>query len=197
MRPYSHALVLFVALTTAAVWSAEPPPGVAVRALRVPATGKHGFTLLRPEQTGVTFTNSLAELAGVENRVLKNGSGVAAGDFNNDGLVDLFFCSLHQGNRLFKNLGGWRFEDVTESAGLRFPALYYHAAVFADVNGDGWLDLLIGTVGRGVFCFLNDQRGQFIDATERLAHFPPEPVAFLRPARLPKRFMPRGAPRAS
>ena len=166
MRPFSHALALFVALTTAVAWPAEPlPSGVGVRALPVPATGQHGFTLLHPEQTGVTFTNSLDESASVENRGLNNGSGVAAGDFNNDGLVDLFFCSLHQGNRLFKNLGGWKFEDVTESAGFRFPALYYHAGVFADVNGDGWLDLLIGSVGRGVFCFLNDQRGQFTDAT--------------------------------
>ena len=85
-------------------WSAESAAlGVRVVALKVPAAGKTGFTLLRPEQTGVTFSNSLSLWASVSNRVLDSGSGVAAGDFDNDGRVDLFFCSLDQRNRLFRN----------------------------------------------------------------------------------------------
>src|SRR5439155_12378372 len=79
--------------------------------------------------------------------------------------VDVFFCSLDQGNRLFKNLGNWQFKDVTEEAGLRFPPSFYRAAVFADVNGDGWLDLLVGSISQGVLCFLNDQHGHFTNAT--------------------------------
>src|SRR5439155_8707336 len=77
----------------------------------------------------------------------------------------LFFCSLNNQNRLFKNLGNWRFADVTAEAGLNFPAGYYRAAVFADLNGDGWLDLLVGMVGNGVLCFLNDGQGHFANAT--------------------------------
>jgi hypothetical protein len=147
-------------------WPAEPAlPGVASVALKVPAAGKTGFTLLSPDQTRVTFTNTLDEWASATNRVLNNGSGVAAGDLDNDGRVDLFFCSLNQRNRLFKNLGNWRFQDVTGESGLRFPPLFYRAAVLADVNSDGWLDLLVGSASRGVFCFLNDQRGRFTDAT--------------------------------
>src|SRR5438093_7088527 len=129
--------------------------------LRLPPAGKTGFTLLRPEQTGILFTNTLSDWASAENRVLNNGSGVAAGDYDNDGRVDLFFCSLNNQNRLFKNLGNWRFADVTAEAGLNFPAGYYRAAVFADLNGDGWLDLLVGMVGNGVLCFLNDGQGHF------------------------------------
>src|SRR5439155_11821710 len=49
--------------------------------LRLPATGKTGFTLLSPEQTGVTFSNTVAEWQSASNRVLLNGSGVAVGDF--------------------------------------------------------------------------------------------------------------------
>jgi hypothetical protein len=168
MTPRVAACLLagaFIALAVTA-WPAEPTlPGVHAIPLKVPAAGRTGFSLLRAEQTGVTFTNSLDEWASATNRVLNNGSGVAAGDFDHDGRVDLFFCSLNQRNRLFRNLGGCRFTDVTEAAGLRFPPLFYRAAVFADVNGDGWLDLLVGSVSRGVFCFLNDPHGHFTDAT--------------------------------
>ena len=147
-------------------WTAEPVvPGIRLVHLKVPDAGQTGFTLLRPEQTGVTFTNTLDSWASASNRVLNNGSGLAAGDFDNDGYVDLFFCSLNQRNRLFKNLGGWQFKDVTEEAGFRFPPLFYRAAVFADLNGDGWLDLLVGSASQGVFCYVNDQRGRFTDVT--------------------------------
>jgi len=159
-------LLAFAWTVVAADLQWQPIAGGRAARLDVPTGGKAGFTLVRPEQSGVTFTNSLDEWASAGNRVLNSGSGVAAGDFDNDGLVDLFFCSLNQRNRLFKNLGGWKFKDVTDEAGLRFPALYYRAAVFADLNGDGWLDLLVGTVSRGVLCFLNDQRGHFTNATE-------------------------------
>ncbi|HXJ74715.1 MAG TPA: VCBS repeat-containing protein, partial [Candidatus Dormibacteraeota bacterium] len=124
-----------------------------------------GFTAMNPAETGVTFTNELDSWISASNRVLNNGSGVAAGDFDGDGRVDLFFCSLNQQNRLFRNRGNWQFEDVTAQAGLHFPPLFYRAAVFADIDGDGWLDLLVGTVGQGVLCFLNDQHGHFKDVT--------------------------------
>jgi enediyne biosynthesis protein E4 len=157
-----------VACATSLTVAAERPAGnFRETALRVPATGKTGFTLLGPDQTGLVFTNELSEWASAENRVLNNGSGVAAGDFDNDGRPDLFFCSLNNQNRLFRNLGDWRFADVTAHAGLKFPTAYYRAALFADLNGDGSLDLLVGTVGRGVLCFLNDGRGRFTDVTSQ------------------------------
>ncbi len=153
----------------ASLSGAAEKPSVNVRetALHVPPTGKPGFTVLKPDQTGLTFTNELSDWASAENRVLNNGSGVAAGDFDNDGRTDIFFCSLNNRNRLFRNLGEWRFIDVTAEVGLNFAPGYYRAALFADLNGDGSLDLLVGTVGRGVICFLNDGSGRFTNVTSR------------------------------
>jgi hypothetical protein len=144
-------------------WQAGP--GARSASLAAPSNGKTGFTLLNASQTGVRFTNTLTEWEGASNRVLLNGSGVAAGDFDSDGRPDLYFCSLNGRNTLYKNLGGWRFADVTEQAGLKRDRRYYRGAVFADVNGDGSLDLLACVIGGGTLCFLNDGKGKFSDAT--------------------------------
>ncbi|MEO8426672.1 MAG: VCBS repeat-containing protein, partial [Verrucomicrobiota bacterium] len=142
------------AMAQARDWHAEP--GFKWAELDVPGKGGTGFTLMKPEETGATFTNILAELEGAANRVLYNGSGVAVGDYDNDGLPDLYFCGMNSRNVLYKNLGNWKFKDVTDDAGVACPGKHFRGAVFADVNGDGALDLLIATTGSGVLCFLND-----------------------------------------
>src|SRR6185437_3265664 len=81
--------------------------------LAVPAAGQAGFTLLSPDQSGIQFTNTLDEWSSAANRVLENGSGVAAGDYDGDGRPDIFLCGLSGRNALYRNLGGLRFEDVT------------------------------------------------------------------------------------
>jgi enediyne biosynthesis protein E4 len=124
-----------------------------------------GFTLLPPGATGINFTNSLDEAASAANRILLNGAGLAAGDFDGDGLQDLFFCSLSGQSTLYRNVGGLRFQDVTQSSGLTLSKVVTRGAVFADINGDGWADLLVSTLNQGVFCYLNDGKGKFTDAT--------------------------------
>ena len=134
--------------------------------LELPKEGKTGFTLLPPDRTGIYFTNSLDERSSAANRVLENGSGVAVGDFDGDGRPDIFLCSLTGRNALYRNLGGWKFEEVTLNPGLNATNYVCRGAVFADINGDGWLDLLISTLGHGVLCFLNDGKGKFADFTQ-------------------------------
>ncbi|HTI73021.1 MAG TPA: VCBS repeat-containing protein [Candidatus Limnocylindria bacterium] len=133
--------------------------------LAVPAGGKTGFTLLPAEATGVNFTNHLDFREAEANRVLSNGSGVAAGDMDGDGLVDLYFCSLSGQNTLYKNLGGFRFQDVTATSGIVCTNKYCRGSVFADIDGDGDLDLLVATTGDGVMCYLNDGHGRFSEWT--------------------------------
>lgn len=127
----------------------------------IPPRGRVGFKLLSPNRTGITFINHLSNDDIVKNRYLLNGSGVAAGDINGDGLTDLFFAQLDGPNHLYKNLGDYRFEDITDSAGVAMPGYYCTGATFADVDGDGDLDLLVSTLGHGVFLFLNDGKGHF------------------------------------
>ena len=139
--------------------------------LSVPATGRTGFTRLAGDLTGIHFTNDLPEEHSLTNHILLNGSGVAAGDIDGDGLCDLYFCSIEGHNRLFRNLGDWKFEDITAGAGVACEGQASTAAVFADVDGDGDLDLLVNSVGGGTRCFLNDGKGRFREVTAETGLF--------------------------
>ena len=101
----------------------------------------------------------------MENQIRFGGSGVAAGDVDGDGLCDLFFCSLEGRSHLFRNLGNWRFEEITDIAGVSCQGLFTSGAAFADVDGDGTLDLLVNAYGSGTRLFLNDGKGHFIEKT--------------------------------
>src|SRR5882762_10349059 len=99
----------------------EQKPGCRVAPLDVPKAGRPGFTLLTPDQTHIRFTNNLSYARSSANQNLLNGSGLAAGDFDGDGLCDLYFCNLEGPNGLFRNKGNWTFENVTAGAGAACP----------------------------------------------------------------------------
>lgn len=104
------------------------------------------FDELLPEETGVTFRNDIVETQ--HNNILTyeytyNGAGVAAGDLNNDGLPDLYFVGNSVSNKLYLNRGDWKFEDITEAAGVAGRTDWSTGVSFADVNGDGWLDIYV------------------------------------------------------
>ena len=135
------------------------------RQLKVIEGRKAGFILMSAEQTGLRFTNSLITSLARTNTIVNNGSGVAAGDVDGDGLCDLYFASLQGSNRLYRNLGNWHFEDITAQAGVSCSNQFSSGVVLVDVDGDGDLDLLVNSVGGGTRLFINDGHARF---TERL-----------------------------
>src|SRR5205085_12246481 len=76
------------------------------------------------------------------------------------------FCNIEGSSALLRNLGGLKFEDVTSALGVGCSNQASRAAVFADINGDGSLDLLVSSLGGPNACFLNDGHGHFTNATQ-------------------------------
>lgn len=141
-------------------------PGYRVAKITPFGSGKTGFTLLQPAATGIEFTNRVADERSVRNRNLLNGSGVAAGDIDGDGLCDVYFCGLDSDNKFFRNLGQWRFEDITSRAGVACHGQDSTGAVFEDLDGDGRLDLLVTSLGGGLRIFHNEGSGTFKEVTQ-------------------------------
>jgi hypothetical protein len=149
--------------STALEWSTEG--GHRWAELADAGSGRPGFTLMPPKQTGVQFTNTLSTAILIGNKNLLNGSGVALGDYDGDGLCDIYLCRLDGDNALYLNLGGWRFKDVTAASGIACPSQFSTGAVFADVDGDHDLDLLVTAMGQPNRLFRNNGDSTFADAT--------------------------------
>lgn len=124
-----------------------------------------GFTAMTPGQTGIGFTNRMPFERGLTNAILLNGAGVTVGDVDGDGLPDIFFAASGPACALYRNRGSWRFDDITAPAGVACAEQVSAGAAFADIDGDGDLDLLVTGLTRGVRLFVNDGRGRFTETT--------------------------------
>lgn len=104
------------------------------------------FSLLSGNETGIKFKNTLHEdeRANVLNYIyFYNGGGVAIGDINNDGLADVLFTGNMVANRLYLNLGDFKFRDITAESGIAQQQGWCTGATMADINNDGKLDIYI------------------------------------------------------
>ncbi len=167
-RAATMALLVGPVLVWAAGCSSQPKqltwheePGYRWAELSPGSRGHTGFAERSPSRTGLDFDNQLTEQEIAANRHYLNGSGVAAGDVDGDGWTDLYFAGLDGPDKLYRNLGGLRFRDVTDSAGVANEGRFSTSAVFADVDGDGDLDLLVGSIPAGVALYANDGKGMF------------------------------------
>ena len=103
------------------------------------------FVYLSPSETGIDFQH-IWDVQPKHRDQLRNSfiaSGVAIGDFDNDGLADVFLTRQKDGGRLYRNLGNFHFEDVTSKMGINPAGMWSSGATFADINNDGWLDLYV------------------------------------------------------
>ena len=135
--------------------------------------GKTMFVQLPADETGFKTENRYAdpEMWGKlyhEFGVGPMGSGVAIGDYDGDGRPDIFVVSKTESCRLFRNVGDFRFEDVSEKAGVAdhgdAARIWKQGAAFADVNNDGWLDLYVCRFNQPNLLYLNKGDGTFREA---------------------------------
>ena len=108
------------------------------------------FEVLKEDETNLHFSNNLKPTP--EFNMLKymyyfNGAGVAAGDFNNDGRIDLFFASNQGQNSMYLNEGNMQFKDVTKEAQIPVENAWSTGVNVVDINNDSLPDLYICRVG--------------------------------------------------
>ena len=109
------------------------------------------FTEIPSKKSGIDFSNDLTFTESYNPYIFKNflnGGGVAAGDINNDGLPDLFFCGNMVSNKLYLNEGNLKFKDITTQSGVGTTDVWSTGVSMVDINGDGWLDLYVCKSGK-------------------------------------------------
>ena len=104
------------------------------------------FTIIEPDESGIHFSNDLIDTK--ENNVFLyanfyGGAGVGVGDFDNDGLDDLFFAGNLVDDKIYKNLGNFKFQDKTPNSGIINDSSWSTGVTVADVNNDGLLDIYV------------------------------------------------------
>lgn len=133
------------------------------------------FEEIPVDSSGVDFINTLTfdeEFNIFTYRNFYNGGGVALGDVNNDGLLDIYLTSNQGKNKLYLNQGNFKFEDITEQAGVAGSRAWSTGVAMADINGDGFLDIYVCNSGdisgdnKQNELFINQGNGTFLEQAE-------------------------------
>jgi hypothetical protein len=104
------------------------------------------FKLLPSAKTGIHFNNKITEsdsLNPMDETNIYNGGGIGVGDFNNDGLQDLYFAGNQVSNRLYLNKGKFKFKDITQEAHVSGEGKWSKGISVVDINNDGWMDIYV------------------------------------------------------
>ncbi|NNE77362.1 MAG: CRTAC1 family protein, partial [Pricia sp.] len=109
------------------------------------------FHAIPSDSSGIHFANELQyqdDLNIIEYLYYYNGGGVAIGDINNDGLEDIYLTANQTSDRLYLNLGGLKFKDITKEAGIKLDSSWSTGVTMEDINNDGLLDIYVSKVGK-------------------------------------------------
>ncbi len=104
------------------------------------------FQRITADYSGIDFNNTIIEDDSINPISLinvYNGGGVGVGDFNNDGLQDIYFTGNRVSNKLYLNKGKMQFEDITASAGVSGDGKWCRGVAVIDINNDGWMDMYV------------------------------------------------------
>lgn len=156
-------------LVLAAACASAEPAGLTERALgpKPAPAGRTRFTLLPARDTGVKVENPYDDPRMWADRYYEFeagsiGTGVAIGDYDGDGRPDIFVVTKTHGCRLFRNLGNYRFLDVTDRAGVGAePGVWNTGAAFVDLDNNGRLDIYVCRIGAPNLLFVNQGDGTF------------------------------------
>ena len=143
----------------------KPEPNATGR----PAGTRHGFSRLPATTTGIDFANHLVD-EHPDNRLYHSGfvcGGVAIGDVDGDGLADVYVVSGPESNKLYKNRGNFRFEDVTQQANVDGGSIWGTGAAMVDIDNDGDLDIYVCSYDAPNLLYVNDGKGKFTEQAKR------------------------------
>ena len=122
---------------------------------------KQVFEKISSQDSGIEFVNQITNTPDfniLNYMYFNNGGGVSTEDFNGDGLIDIFFTSNQDSNRLYLNKGNFEFEDVTIESNLMGPAdSWTTGTTTADINGDGKMDIYVSMLGKHLGIFGSNQ----------------------------------------
>lgn len=167
-------LLILVSIISACGGNSENGEPSNSDSLAVNAIEKMEFETLKTEQTGIDFYNTITENDSFNfytYEYIYNGAGVAVGDINNDGLIDIYFSGNQVQDKLYLNKGDMKFEDISTTAFEPSANDGWHTGVnMVDVNADGWLDIYVCRSGdpkdRALMAnllFINNQDNTFTE----------------------------------
>ncbi len=108
------------------------------------------FQKLDSQKSGIDFSNTITETDDLNVLIYEyfyNGGGVAAADFDNDGLIDLYFTANQSTDKVYKNLGELKFEDKTPGSGITWNQEWKTGVTVVDINADGLMDIYVSVSG--------------------------------------------------
>lgn len=130
------------------------------------------FTRLAESVTGIDFANTVIEDDDYNINIFiyaYNGGGVAVGDVDNDGLLDLYFSGTqpHTPNRLYRNLGNLKFEDISAKAGVDDSVGVRYGVTMVDINNDGAIDIYVNKQEDPNRLYVNNGKGVFTEQSKK------------------------------